>query len=450
MQPARPRRTLYKNTKRCLVFFLFFTLITNSSFAVCEIGDCNNCLTLKSKCACVAMTYFQYFPLRHHNYKDSDDYEYVRLASCEPDVENGIRLIPQGKDAENEDYYKCTFKYIRHRSCTGHVVADDTGKPDSCKNTDKVITVQLDMKESRSNISFDEVTLHTDGANCQPSTKEGSWVSYNLHIGDGFDSVCFDRCTTSDNVNAGVPGMFDKQYPLGTLDGKGVWCMVYGDLYKKSENGNDDSGPNKTLKYDSNDDYLEDYGKEYTFAYCSNNALAKFIDPIKLMATNFESDDDVKTDIPAANIPSTVNAPPFVVPALTKVDTSDMHGIGKQSCDAGNVYTDGQCTPCVSKPAWVEYAQEYRMYCPGIQNVSVIGLQIKDQIKKCPNGAFPNADLTDCECGYGLTKQAGKCVGSVSEEYMYYGPEGKNAPLFKQCWTKVSEKAYKKCMGFDN
>ncbi len=417
--------------KRCLAFFLFFTIVTNSSFAKCEIGNCNDCTTLKSRCACVAMTYFQYLPLRHHDNKDSDDYEYVRLASCKPDDKNGIQLILQGKYAGIEDYYKCTFKYIRYRSCT----ANDSEENYSCEHTDKVITVQLGMTESKSNISFDEVTLHTDGANCQPSTKEGSWVSYELHIGDGFDSVCFDRCTTSDNVNAGEPGK-PLLWPVGNF----TWCMVYGDLYKKSENGYDDSGTNKTLKYDSNDDTLKDDGKEYAQpVYCTNEDLAKFIDPEPvLLGQKLDSVNDTRID---KSVVSSIN---------TDVSMPFMTGSGNQSCDAGNVYTDGQCTPCNSKTEWINYANENRMYCPGIKDVSVVGLQVKDQIKKCPKGMWPNSDLSDCDCAYGLTKRNGKCIGSLRYEDMYYGPEGKNTPLFKQCWTKVSEKSYKKCMGFDN
>ncbi len=119
-------------------------------------------------------------------------------------------------------------------------------------------------------------------------------------------------------------------------------------------------------------------------------------------------------------------------------------------CEKGKVYTDGACTACISKDELLNYARENRMYCPGINIVSATEPKLKDQIKTCPKGAFPKNDLTDCACAYGLTKQLGRCVGELSYEDMYYGPEGKNAPLFKQCWTKTYAKSYKKCMGFDD
>lgn len=134
-----------------------------------------------------------------------------------------------------------------------------------------------------------------------------------------------------------------------------------------------------------------------------------------------------------------------------KVNTSGLVGMGKATCDAGQVWDNGKCVSCTSKSEWVNYANENRMYCAGVKNISVIGLQLQDQLTKCPAGMWPTDGLKDCECGYGLTKKFGKCVGSLSYDDMYYGPHGKNAPLFKQCWTKsYDSKAYKKCMGFDN
>lgn len=118
------------------------------------------------------------------------------------------------------------------------------------------------------------------------------------------------------------------------------------------------------------------------------------------------------------------------------------------ACPVGHIWDNGKCEACSSKPAaWLSYAKEYRMYCPGVSDIS---LPITSQLKKCPNGAWPNNDLTDCECGYNLKKdEEGNCVGTLSYNDLYYGPFGSSAQLFRQCWTKVSAKAYKKCMGFD-
>lgn len=118
-------------------------------------------------------------------------------------------------------------------------------------------------------------------------------------------------------------------------------------------------------------------------------------------------------------------------------------------CPAGQVWVNGACQLCTSQVMWINYAQENRMYCPGVTDSS---LPILKQLKKCPRGAWPNATLSDCDCKYGL-KMVGnneRCAGQISSNDLYYGPNGKDAQLFKQCWTKVSEKAYKKCMGFDN
>ena len=117
-------------------------------------------------------------------------------------------------------------------------------------------------------------------------------------------------------------------------------------------------------------------------------------------------------------------------------------------CPVGHIWDNGKCEACSSKPAaWLSYAKEYRMYCPGVLDIS---LPITSQLKKCPNGAWPNNDLTDCECGYNLKKdEEGNCVGTLSYNDLYYGPFGSSTQLFRQCWTKVSAKAYKKCMGFD-
>ena len=117
-------------------------------------------------------------------------------------------------------------------------------------------------------------------------------------------------------------------------------------------------------------------------------------------------------------------------------------------CPAGQVWVNGQCVLCTSKAVWISYANENRMYCPGVTDTS---LPILQQLKNCPKGAWPNSDLTDCDCRWGTkAKNGDSCQGTLYHDDLYYGPDGKNTKLFKQCWTKVSEKAYKKCMGFDN
>ena len=135
----------------------------------------------------------------------------------------------------------------------------------------------------------------------------------------------------------------------------------------------------------------------------------------------------------------------------TKVSlqTAASLGIDNLRCDKGNVLVGIECVPCSSKPAWVTYANESRMYCPGGEKIK-IGTPLTDQLTRCPAGMWPNRELSDCVCGYGLTKQDTKCSGTLSYYDMYYGPSGEETPLFKQCWTKTTDKAYKKCMGFDN
>lgn len=130
-------------------------------------------------------------------------------------------------------------------------------------------------------------------------------------------------------------------------------------------------------------------------------------------------------------------------------------------CDPGNVLVNGECVPCTSNIAWVSYAKENRVYCPGGTFSTITPL--KQQIDNCPRGTTPNQNLTGCDCIWGI-KDVNRCnITTIPKEKCYlckdvvlsfddlkYGPLGKNAPLFKQCWTKVTEKAYKKCMGFDN
>ena len=130
-----------------------------------------------------------------------------------------------------------------------------------------------------------------------------------------------------------------------------------------------------------------------------------------------------------------------------------------KSCDDGHVYVNGECVSCASHQEWIDFAKEARMYCPGGEvpkdsNGNYLG-PLK-QLKKCPPLEEPNENLDKCVCMYRGTRDAntGKCVvKSLSHEDIYYGPlgkEGTKGALHKQCWTKRTKSAYRKCMGFDN
>ena len=117
------------------------------------------------------------------------------------------------------------------------------------------------------------------------------------------------------------------------------------------------------------------------------------------------------------------------------------------ACVAGNVWSKGKCAACDSNTEWSEYLNENRMYCPEVRDTS---LSVYKQFKKCPKGAWPNHDFSDCDCRWG-TKSGDRCKNiTISATDLQYGPNGKGAPLFKQCWTKSTEATYKKCMGFDD
>ena len=124
-------------------------------------------------------------------------------------------------------------------------------------------------------------------------------------------------------------------------------------------------------------------------------------------------------------------------------------------CSKGYVYLNNQCTLCTSNPAWIKIANEWRMYCSGVTKGQLLtnpnGPLVNQQLTKCPNGSWPNDKLDDCVCAYGGTMKNGKCEGmKLSKKDLYYGPKGAAAPLYKQCWTKTTDNAYKVCMGFDN
>ena len=124
-------------------------------------------------------------------------------------------------------------------------------------------------------------------------------------------------------------------------------------------------------------------------------------------------------------------------------------------CSKGYVYLNNQCTLCTSNPAWIKIANEWRMYCSGVTKGQLLtnpnGPLVNQQLTKCPNGSWPNDKLDDCVCAYGGTMKNGKCEGmKLSKKDLYYGPKGATAPLYKQCWTKITDNAYKVCMGFDN
>lgn len=116
-------------------------------------------------------------------------------------------------------------------------------------------------------------------------------------------------------------------------------------------------------------------------------------------------------------------------------------------CSPGNVLVNNQCVSCKSKSDWANYAKESRSFCPGVQ--SDANLSFEQQIRKCPNGSWPNANLTDCKCEYGLRKQNNKCVGALSKDDLLYGPSGKIVSLSKQCLIQNDTMSYKRCMGFD-
>ena len=131
-------------------------------------------------------------------------------------------------------------------------------------------------------------------------------------------------------------------------------------------------------------------------------------------------------------------------------------------CAKGEVYYDPmqKCVPCASNQAWIEFANEARSYCAG--GTWPAGTTIDKQLTKCPNGSWPNASLTGCDCIWGekniqkcklQKKTADQCECTnvqLTKADLYYGPQGAAAPLHKQCWTKTSDDAYKVCMGFDN
>ena len=114
-------------------------------------------------------------------------------------------------------------------------------------------------------------------------------------------------------------------------------------------------------------------------------------------------------------------------------------------CDSGYVFLNNKCVACKSRADLLERAIHDRVYCPGVN--SNANFTLEQQIKKCPNGAWPNENLADCDCKYGLTKQNGKCVGILSPDNLVYGPGGAETPLNEQCWANTV--SYKKCMGFD-
>lgn len=68
----------------------------------------------------------------------------------------------------------------------------------------------------------------------------------------------------------------------------------------------------------------------------------------------------------------------------------------------------------------------------------------------CPDGA--RGTYPDCECMYSgtMSKDETKCENmTLNKDDLQYGPDGRNAKLHKQCWTKTKPADYKKCMLFD-
>ena len=124
------------------------------------------------------------------------------------------------------------------------------------------------------------------------------------------------------------------------------------------------------------------------------------------------------------------------------------------SCAPGYIEIGGgNCQACTSKSEWVEFAQNYRFYCAGMGNYNENQPYMQQQVKKCPKGEWPNANLSGCECGWKkYRKSDGTCLSNITftKDDLYYGPQGPNAPVNKQCWTKNSAEAYKRCMGWDD
>ena len=123
--------------------------------------------------------------------------------------------------------------------------------------------------------------------------------------------------------------------------------------------------------------------------------------------------------------------------------------VAAKACAAGQIWNPqtGKCEACNSHVEWINYANENRMFCPGVTNTKLPVLQ---QLKKCPKGAWPNTGLTGCDCRWG-TKDGDTCKNmTISASDLQYGPKGKSAPLVEQCWTKSTPTTYKKCMGFDD
>ena len=115
-------------------------------------------------------------------------------------------------------------------------------------------------------------------------------------------------------------------------------------------------------------------------------------------------------------------------------------------CEAGQVRFNGQCIACTTHPAWVQFAKEARVYCPGGDTQ---GAPIVQQLQFCSAGARPNATLSGCECMYGKTTSKGLCESiKITKEQLKCGPNGCSVPKEQQCWTRNTPESYKKCMGF--
>ena len=121
-----------------------------------------------------------------------------------------------------------------------------------------------------------------------------------------------------------------------------------------------------------------------------------------------------------------------------------------EQCNPGYVAYNGKCVSCTYNEEWARYARSKRMYCPGGEYVNS-SVSVTNQMTKCPKMMEPTLDLSECDCIWGVKNADGTaCVNIVlTSEDLKCGPAGCSAPLYKQCWTKKSPKAYRKCMGFD-
>lgn len=73
-------------------------------------------------------------------------------------------------------------------------------------------------------------------------------------------------------------------------------------------------------------------------------------------------------------------------------------------------FVDKQCVSCKTTPGMVNYL-EGNYYCPGGDDLK--GKYILDQIERCPQYTYVNADYSDCICSYGVPPAGKTCYDLV-------------------------------------